>query len=47
MRQRVPVEGPMSVEMVAVFPESQNESQATLVRRYIMRHQLLARKRDD
>jgi hypothetical protein len=47
MRQRVPADGPMSVEMVAVFAEGPKyESQATLVRRYIMRHQLLSRKRD-
>jgi hypothetical protein len=45
MRQQVPAEGPLSVEMVAVFDEEQNESQAKIVRRYIMRHQLLSRNR--
>ena len=45
MLQQVPVEGPLSVEMVAVFAEDQNETQAKIVRRYIMRHQLLSRNR--
>ncbi|WP_433374761.1 hypothetical protein ACQPZX_04630 [Actinoplanes sp. CA-142083] len=44
MRQQVPVRGPLSVEMVAIF-DDQDESQATVIRRYIMRHQLLARQR--
>jgi hypothetical protein len=44
MRQQVPVRGPLSVEMVAVF-EDQHESQATIIRRYIMRNQLMARQR--
>jgi hypothetical protein len=44
MRQQVPVRGPLSVEMVAVF-DDQDEAQATIIRRYIMRHQLLARQR--
>jgi hypothetical protein len=44
MRQQVPVEGPLSVEMVAVFAD-QDEGQATIVRRYIMRHQMMARNR--
>ncbi len=45
MLQQVPVEGPRSVEMVAVFAEDQDETQAKVVRRYIMRHQLMARNR--
>jgi hypothetical protein len=44
MRQQVPVRGPLSVEMVAIF-DDQDEAQATVIRRYIMRHQLLARQR--
>jgi hypothetical protein len=41
MRQQVPVRGPLSVEMVALFdPE---EWQAKIIRRYVMRHQLLMR----
>jgi hypothetical protein len=44
MRQQVPVRGPLSVEMVAIFVD-QDEAQATVIRRYIMRHQLLARQR--
>lgn len=44
MRQQVPVRGPLSVEMVAIFDE-QDDAQATVIRRYIMRHQLLARQR--
>jgi hypothetical protein len=43
--QQVPVEGPLSVEIVAVFAEDQDETQAKIVRRYIMRHQLLSRNR--
>ena len=43
--QQVPVEGSLSVEMVAVFAEDQDETQAKIVRRYIMRHQLLTRNR--
>jgi hypothetical protein len=45
MLQQVPVEGPLSVEMVAVFGEEQDETQAKIIRRYIMRHQLLTRNR--
>jgi len=45
MLQQVPVEGPLSVEMVAVFAEEPDETQAKIVRRYIMRHQLLTRNR--
>ena len=45
MLQQVPVEGPLSVELVAVFAEDQDETQAKIVRRYIMRHQLLTRNR--
>jgi len=45
MLQQVPVEGPLSVEMVAVFAEDQDETQAKIIRRYIMRHQLLTRNR--
>ena len=44
MRQQVPEPGPLSVEVVAVF-DDQNENQAKVIRRYIMRHQTLARKR--
>jgi hypothetical protein len=44
MHQQVPEPGPLSVEMVAVF-DDQNETQAKVIRRYIMRHQTLARKR--
>nr|BFE76482.1 hypothetical protein GCM10020092_097830 [Actinoplanes digitatis] len=40
--QRVPP-GPMSVEMVAVFDP--DESQARIIRRYVMRQQLLSRSR--
>jgi hypothetical protein len=40
--QRVPP-GPMSVEMVAVFEP--DESQARIIRRYVMRQQLLSRTR--
>ncbi|MEU7907868.1 hypothetical protein [Actinoplanes sp. NPDC049118] len=40
--QRVPP-GPMSVEMVAVF--DLDESQARIIRRYVMRQQLLSRTR--
>jgi hypothetical protein len=43
MRQQVPRRGPLSVEMVALF--TADEQQAKLVRRYILRHQLLARAR--
>jgi hypothetical protein len=45
MLQQVPAEGPLSVEMVAVFAEEPDETQAKIVRRYIMRHQLLTRNR--
>jgi hypothetical protein len=44
MRQQIPVAGPMSVEMVAVF-DDQEEAQARVIRRYIMRHQLMNRNR--
>jgi hypothetical protein len=44
MRQQVPVSGPLSVEMVAIF-DDQDDAQATIIRRYIMRHQRLARQR--
>jgi len=44
MRQQVPKRGPLSVEMVAVF-EEEDEGLARIIRRYIMRHQLLARNR--
>ncbi|BCJ44438.1 hypothetical protein GCM10010168_12520 [Actinoplanes ianthinogenes] len=41
MRQQVPVRGPLSVEMVALYdPE---EWQAKIIRRYVMRYQLLMR----
>jgi hypothetical protein len=43
LRQLVPQRGPMSVEVVAVFtPE---EFQATTIRRYVFRQQLLTRAR--
>jgi hypothetical protein len=45
MRQQVPADGPLSVEFVAVFAADQDESQAKIVRRYIMRHQLQTRNR--
>lgn len=44
MRQQVPVRGPLSVEMVALF-DDQDEGQARIIRRYIMQHQLLSRRR--
>jgi hypothetical protein len=44
MRQQVPVRGPLSVEMVALFAD-QDEAQARTIRRYIMQHQLQARNR--
>ena len=44
MRQQVPRRGPLSVELVAVF-ESKDEQQARVVRRYVMRHQLMVRAR--
>ncbi|GAA4597674.1 hypothetical protein BJY16_002438 [Actinoplanes octamycinicus] len=43
MRQQVPVRGPLSVEMVALYdPE---EWQAKILRRYVMRYQLQMRTR--
>ncbi|MBU2668802.1 hypothetical protein KOI35_35355 [Actinoplanes bogorensis] len=44
MRQRIPRRGPMIVEMVAVFTES-DEYQAKVIRRYIMHEQLMSRAR--
>jgi hypothetical protein len=44
MRQQVPRRGPLSVEMVAVF-DSKDEQQAKIIRRYVIRNQLLARAR--
>ncbi|GIM92813.1 hypothetical protein Ato02nite_046060 [Paractinoplanes toevensis] len=44
LRQQVPRRGPLSVEMVAVF-DDQEEVQARVIRRYIMRNQLLHRNR--
>jgi hypothetical protein len=44
MRQQVPRRGPLSVEMVAVF-DAQDDHQAKIIRRYIMRNQLAARQR--
>ncbi|MGX6602697.1 PilZ domain-containing protein [Micromonosporaceae bacterium Da 78-11] len=44
MRQQVPRRGPLSVEMVAVF-SSKDEHQAKIIRRYVLRYQLLARSR--
>ena len=42
MRQQIPRRGPMSVELVAVF-ESKDEQQAKVIRRYVMRQQLMTR----
>ncbi|GID26574.1 hypothetical protein Abr02nite_15570 [Paractinoplanes brasiliensis] len=44
MRQQLPHRGPMIVEMVAVFAGA-DEHSARVVRRYIMREQLMARAR--
>jgi hypothetical protein len=44
MRQQVPRRGPLSVEMVAVF-DSKDDHTAKMIRRYIMRQQLLSRSR--
>jgi hypothetical protein len=44
MRQQVPRRGPLSVEMIAVF-EGQDDHAANMVRRYIMKQQMLARSR--
>ncbi len=41
MRQQVPVRGPLSVEMVALYDPS--ESDAKIIRRYVMRYQLMMR----
>ncbi|GIF12418.1 hypothetical protein [Actinoplanes teichomyceticus] len=41
VRQQVPVRGPLSVEMVALYDPG--ESQAKIIRRYVMRYQLLMR----
>ena len=43
LRQSVPRRGPMSVELVAVL--TVDEAQAQLIRRYVLRQQLLARTR--
>jgi hypothetical protein len=43
LRQSIPHRGPMSVELVAVF--TADEMQAQLIRRYILRQQLLNRSR--
>jgi hypothetical protein len=45
MRQQIPRRGPLSVEMVAVFTDDE-EAQARVIRRYIMRNQMQARKRE-
>jgi hypothetical protein len=44
MRQQVPRRGPLSVEMLAVF-EGRDDHSAKMVRRYIMKQQLLSRSR--
>jgi hypothetical protein len=44
MRQQIPRRGPLSVEMVAVF-DSRDDRVAKLIRRYIMKQQLLSRSR--
>jgi hypothetical protein len=41
MRQQVPVRGPLSVEMVALYDPP--ESEAKVIRRYVMRYQLMQR----
>jgi hypothetical protein len=41
MRQQVPVRGPLSVELVALYDP--DESQAKIIRRYVMRYQVLMR----
>lgn len=41
MRQQVPVRGPLSVEMVALYDP--HETDAKIIRRYVMRYQLLMR----
>jgi hypothetical protein len=43
LRQSIPTPGPMSVEVVAVF--TTNEVQAKVIRRYVLRKQMLARAR--
>jgi hypothetical protein len=44
MRQQVPRRGPLSVEMVAVF-EAPDDHTAKMIRRYILKQQLLSRTR--
>jgi hypothetical protein len=44
LRQKLPEDGPISVELVAVFATA-NEAQAKIIRRYILRQQMLARSR--
>jgi len=44
MRQQVPFRGPLSVEMVGLFTDEE-EAQARVIRRYIMRHQMQSRNR--
>jgi len=44
MRQQVPRRGPLSVEMVAVF-EGRDDHSAKMIRRYIMKQQLMSRAR--
>jgi hypothetical protein len=44
MRQQVPRRGPLSVEMIAVF-EGRDDYAAKMVRRYIMKQQMLSRSR--
>jgi hypothetical protein len=43
LRQTVPQHGPMSVELIAVFRP--DETQAQVIRRYVMRQQMLSRPR--
>jgi len=43
MRQQVPHRGPVSVEMVAIFDK--DERQAKIIRRYVLRQQMLAKSR--
>ena len=44
VRQQVPKRGPLSVEMVAVF-DTEDDRAAKIVRKYIMRQQLMSRAR--
>jgi hypothetical protein len=43
IRQKLPADGPTSVELVATF--TSDEAQAKIIRRYVLRQQLIARAR--